>query len=265
MTNENRKMEEKESKNKHRYVWLNILCGLGIAAIVVVLLCFTPLRTLQPGYLTPQSREQVINFALRVDSLEEAVARQNLYVTNLQDILSGRVKVDTVVSIDTLTALRAADLMEQTEREKEFARQYEANEKYNLTSLASRAAGVAGLNLVVPVRGVVQQTFDPHHQHYGIEVLPTSRASILAVLDGTVLQSGYTANNGYMVVLQHNGDLVSVYSHCGTLVCKTGDRVRSGEAIASAASVTDEQTENAVHIELWHKGVALDPSLYIAF
>ena len=258
-------MEEKDLKKSRRYVWLNILCGIGIAAVVVLLLCFTPLRTLQPGYLTPQSREQVINFALRVDSLEDAVAHQNLYVTNLQDILKGRVKVDTVVSIDTLTALRAADLMEQTEREKEFARQYEANEKYNLTTLATRAAGVSGLNLVVPVRGVVQRTFDPQHGAFGIEVLPALRSSVAAVLDGTVLQCGFTATAGYTVVVQHNGDLVSVYSRLGTLVCKPGDKIRAGEAIASASNVSGDQQESTVHFELWHKGAALDPTLYIAF
>jgi len=258
-------MEEKKQNKSHRYLWLNILSGIGVAALVVILLCFTPLRTLQPGYLTPQSREQVINFALRVDSLEEAVARQNLYVMNLQDILNGRVKIDTVASIDTLTALRAADLMEQTEREKEFARQYEANEKYNLTTLASRAAGVSGLNLVVPVRGAVQRTFDPQHGAYGVEVLPAAKSSVVAVLDGTVLLSGFTAADGYAVVIQHNGDLVSVYSHLGTLVCKSGDKVRAGEAISSAGNVTKDQQEQIVHFELWHKGSALDPTLYIAF
>ena len=258
-------MEDNKTNKPRRYVWLNILCGIGVAVLAVLLLCFTPLRTLQPGYLTPQSREQIINFALRVDSLEEAVARQNLYVTNLQDILKGRVKVDTVISIDTLTALRAADLMEQTEREKEFARQYEANEKYNLTTIASRAAGVTGLNLMVPVRGVVQRTFDPQHEAYGIEIMPTARASVAAVLDGTVLQSGYTASDGYSVVIQHNGDLVSVYTHLGTLVCKAGDKVRGGDAIASASRVAADQQETAVHFELWHRGTALDPTLYIAF
>ena len=258
-------MKEKKSNSHRRYIWLNILCAVGVAAVVVVLLCFTPLRTLQPGYLTPQSREQIINFSLRVDSLEEAVAYQNLYVTNLQDILKGRVRMDTVVSIDTLTALRAADLMEQTEREKEFARQYEANEKYNLTTLASRAAGVSGLNLMVPVRGVVQRTFDPHHEAYGVEVLPAVRSSVVSVLDGTVLQSSYTATDGYTAIIQHNGDLVTVYSRLGTLVCKPGEKVRAGQAIASASSVADPQQENTVHFELWHKGVALDPTLYIAF
>ncbi|MBO7499092.1 MAG: M23 family metallopeptidase [Bacteroidaceae bacterium] len=258
-------MEENKSNKPHRHVWLPILCGIGGVVLGIALLCFTPLRALQPGYLTPQSREQVLNFALRVDSLEEAVARQNLYVTNLQDILRGRVKVDTVISIDTLTALRAADLMEQTEREKEFARQYEANEKYNLITLASRAAGVSGLNLMVPVRGVVQRTFDPQHDDYGIEVLPTVRSSVAAVLDGTVVQSGYTAVNGYSVVIQHNGDLVSVYSHLGTIVCKPGQKVRGGEAIAAVAKVADDQHQNTIHFELWHKGTALDPTLYIAF
>jgi len=258
-------MEDKTPKKSPKYLWLNILCGLGVAALTVVLLCFTPLRTLLPGYLTPQSREQVVAFALRVDSLEEAVARQNLYVTNLQDVLSGRVKIDTVISIDTLTALRAADLMEQTEREKEFARQYEANEKYNLTSVAARPAGVTGLNLLVPVRGVVQQTFDPEHDANGIDVLPAARASISAILDGTVIKSDYTARDGYTVVIQHNGDLVSIYSRCATLLCKPGTKVRAGEAVATAADVKDEQVTHAIHFELWHKGVALDPSLYIAF
>ena len=117
---------------------------------------------------------------------------------------------------------------------------------------------------MVPVRGVVQRTFEPQHDDYGIEVLPTVRSSVAAVLDGTVVQSGYTAVNGYSVVIQHNGDLVSVYSHLGTIVCKPGQKVRGGEAIAAVAKVADDQHQNTIHFELWHKGTALDPTLYIA-
>ena len=258
-------MEENDNKRTRRYGWLNAACGVAIAAFMVLVLYFTPIRTLQPGYLTAQSREQVVNFALRVDSLEEAVARQNLYVTNLQDILSGRVSVDTVKSIDSLTMLRAADLMEQTEREKEFARQYEAAEKYNLTTQASRAAAVTGLNLLVPVRGVVKQLFAPAAGQYGVDIVPTVRANVSSVLDGTVLFSGYSAGEGYTVLIQHNGDLVSLYANCGTLVHRAGDRVKAGEAIAAGPDTGKGDGENVVHFELWHKGVPLDPSLYIAF
>lgn len=250
---------------RRRAALKNTVATIILVTITVLVIFFSPIRTLMPGYLTPQSRAQVVSFAMRVDSLEEAVARQNLYVTNLQDILSGRVMIDSVTSIDTLTALRASDLMEQTEREKEFVRQFEEAEKYNLTTQASRVSNVSGLNLVVPVRGTVQKTFDPDNYHYGIEVIPVAHAAIVAALDGTVLQSGYTVNDGYSIVIQHNGDLVTLYSHCGMLVHKVGDRVKAGEAIASAAAFDEDEQVPGVHFELWHKGVALDPSVYIAF
>lgn len=257
--------ESSPTPKRRRYAWFNVACALGVALVVVAALCFTPLRTLMPGYLTPQSREQVINFALRVDSLEEAVARQNLYVTNLQDILKGRVRIDTVISIDTLTALRAADLMEQSEREKEFARQYEEAEKYNLTNQASRVGNVQGLNLTVPVRGVVEHSFDPNNYLFGVDVTATSGSAVMAALDGTVLVSGYLPESGYTVVLQHNGDLVTVYSHCSVLLHKVGDKVRAGEALATVAAIADDGHAQNIHFELWHKGIALDPSVYIAF
>lgn len=44
---------------------------------------------------------------------------------NIQDILSGQVKADTVQSIDSLTDLRAEKLMERSKEEEEFRKQYE--------------------------------------------------------------------------------------------------------------------------------------------
>lgn len=256
---------EKQQTSKKRTIVLNVLCGLGVALLTALLIVCSPLRRLVPGYLPPQSREQVINFALRVDSLEEAVARQNMYVTNLQDVLKGRVRVDTMPPIDTLTALRASDLMEQTEREKEFARQYEETEKYNLTTQASRVGNVQGLNLTVPVRGLVQRTFDPNNYFYGVDVAATAKAPVCAILEGTVLASSYSVRDGYFVIIQHNGDLISTYAHLGSLIKKQGDKVKAGEAIASMGEVDGEQAEATMHFELWHKGVAIDPTIYIAF
>lgn len=230
--------------------------------LTAFLLVFTPIRTLLPGYLTPQSREQLVTFALRMDSLSDAVARQDMYVTNLQDVLKGRVRVDSIVSIDSLTALRAADLMEQTEREREFVRQYEETEKYNLTSQASHVSSVSGLNLVCPVRGTVDDTYDPNNYQFGVEITAVPGSPVTAVTEGTVLVSSFTANDGYIIVIQHNGELMSTYSHCGALLKKKGEKVRTGEAVATVAGEKDTPT---IHFELWHKGVALDPMVYIAF
>lgn len=257
--------EEKKQSEKPSRLWLNVAVGAALVLLTTVLLLFTPIRTLLPGYLTPQSREQLVTFALRMDSLGDAVARQDMYVTNLQDILRGRVRVDSISTIDSLTALRAADLMEQTEREREFVRQYEEAEKYNLTTQASHVSSVSGLNLVCPVRGTVDATFDPNNYRFGVEVTAVPGSPVAAVTEGTVLVSNFTANDGYTIVVQHNGDLMSTYSHCGTLLKKKGEKVRTGEAVATTKREVAEGESPAVHFELWHKGVALDPMVYIAF
>lgn len=255
--------EEKTPLTPRQTRWLNAAVAAGLVLVTTLVLLFSPIRTLLPGYLTPQSREQLLNFALRMDSLNDAVSRQNMYVTNLQDILGGRIRVDSITTIDSLTALRAADLMEQSEREREFVRQYEEAEKYNLTSQASQVGSVQGLGLVCPVRGTIEDSYNPVQSQYGVIVTATPGTPILAVTEGTVLFSGYAADEGYCLVIQHNGDLLSVYTHCGSLLKQKGEKVRTDEAVATVSKDDDETSH--VHFELWHKGVSLDPLLYIAF
>ncbi len=49
--------------------------------------------------MNSEVRTQIVTNALRVDSLQQIVNKQNLYIMNIQDIFSGKVKADTVVQI----------------------------------------------------------------------------------------------------------------------------------------------------------------------
>ena len=110
-------------------VLLSVLFVLFLIASLIV--AFTPLRNYLPGYMNSEIRAQVVENALRVDSLQQLVNRQNLYIMNIQDIFQGKIKADTIHSIDSLTHLREDSLMERTQREAEFRKQYEETEKYN--------------------------------------------------------------------------------------------------------------------------------------
>ena len=101
-------------------VLLSVLTFLFVIAAVII--TFTPLRNYLPGYMNSEVRAQVVENALRVDSLQQLVDRQNLYIMNIQDIFSGKVRIDSVQSMDTLTAMRKDTLMERTKREEEFRR-----------------------------------------------------------------------------------------------------------------------------------------------
>ena len=144
---------------------LNGLSVLLAASTVIFLIAasiiaFTPLRNYLPGYMNSELRTQVVTNALRADSLEEALARQNHYIMNIRDILSGEVKADTVKSIDSLANQRAEELMERTAEEDAFRKKYEERERYNLTAV-NDAHSAIGLNFRRPTRGVMATNFNP--------------------------------------------------------------------------------------------------------
>lgn len=243
-------------------VLLSVLTILFLIASVII--AFTPLRNYLPGYMNSEIRAQVVENALRVDSLQQLVDRQNLYIMNIQDIFSGKVRIDSVQSMDTLTAMREDSLMERTKREEEFRRQYEETEKYNLTSITSQP-DVDGLIFYRPTRGMISSHFDADKKHYGTDIAANPNESVLATLDGTVILSTYTAETGYLIEVQHNQDFVSVYKHCGSLLKRVGDKVQAGEAIALVGNSGTLTTGPHLHFELWHKGSAVNPEKYIVF
>lgn len=234
-----------------------------IFLIAAIIIAFTPLKNYLPGYMNSKVREQVVANALRADSLQKALERHRLYVMNIQDILRGEVKVDTVHSIDSLMVSRSEELMERTRQEEEFRKQYEEKERYNLT--ATNDAVASGIIFHRPTRGLISSGFDTNHKHFGIDIAATPNESVLATLDGTVILSTYTAETGYVIQIQHGQNWVSVYKHCGSLLKKEGDMVKAGEAIALVGNSGDKTNGPHLHFELWNKGRAVDPSKYIVF
>lgn len=232
-----------------------------IASLIIV---FTPLRNYLPGYMDSEVREQIVVNALRADSLQGMLERQRLYIMNIQDIIGGRVKVDSVHSIDSLTSIRTEELMERTEAEEAFRKQYEETERYNLTTI-DNAPAVTGLIFFRPTRGMVSSEFDANKKHYGIDIAASPNESVLATLDGTVILATYTADTGYVIQIQHAQNLVSAYKHCGSLLKKVGDNVKAGEAIALVGNTGEKTTGPHLHFEIWNRGRALDPSKYIVF
>ncbi len=237
---------------------------IAVAAITAVLLFHSPLKTLMPGYVNPMMRKQIVESSLRIDSLNEAVMRHQQYVTNIQSILRGDLKVDSINTLDSLTVLRSADLVERTERETEFVLRYENEEKYNLTAPVQKNE-MDKLHFSPPLRGMIVNPFAPSRLNFGVDVASTNEHNVNAVLDGTILMSGYTANNGYVVIIQHAGNLVTVYKHLDSILKRESTKIKAGEAVGTIGTKDKAQGDPFLHFELWHKGTALDPAQYISF
>lgn len=244
-----------------------LLCACTVIFLTAaVIIAFTPLRNYLPGYINSDVRRQIVENALRADSLQQALDRQNRYMMTVRDILSGRVKTDTVASLDSLTDARAEQLMERSREEEEFRRRYEEEERYNLTAVTG-AHDAAGMVFFRPLRAAVAVPFNPADKHFGVDLAAGPREGVMAALDGTVVLAAYIAGEGRVVMIQHAQNFLTVYWHCGGLMCASGDQVKGGDVIALTQDRKDADggSHPFFHFELWHGGVPVDPARYVVF
>jgi murein DD-endopeptidase MepM/ murein hydrolase activator NlpD len=257
---------------------VSLLDGIFMAVSVVLfsffisylLLVHTPLRALLPRDLDPRLRQQLLQEAVRVDSMGNALERQSKYLMVLKGIISGDIPVDSLknkgkdIPLDTL-ANKHLELMKMTDREKNFREEYEGNEKYNLSILSQRPATDEGLLFYRPLKGKIISKFNPKMKSYGVKLQINDQQPSLAVLDGTVLFTGYTSEYDFVIEIQHNNDYISVYKYNSELLKKQGDKVKAGEAVGFVGANPARAGLPYLYFELWHKGIALNPEEYIVF
>ena len=77
-------------------------------------------------------------------------------------------------------------------------------------------------------------------------------------------QSLWNPETGYIVVLHHDGNLISVYKNLSQSLVTTGQTIRSGELIGYNAEVQDGEVR-LFEFELWNNGKPVDPEGYIVF
>ena len=256
---------------------VSLLDGIFLVASAFIVFFFlslflvahTPMKTFLPDNLDPKLRKQFVENAYRVDSLSDVMYKQTKYINVLREIVSGEIPVDSLIKkgknipLDTM-ANRHLELMKTTEKEKEFRENYESSEKYNL-SVVSKQPKVEALSLHKPVIGKILARFNPKSKCFGVDIQISDRQPTLAVMDGTVLFSGYTSDFDYVIQVQHNNDYISVYKFNTELFKKQGDKVRAGETIGMVGKNRGRDGFPHLYFELWHKGVALNPEEYIVF
>ena len=240
---------------------------LLVAGVLYLIIVFTPVGTLLPGFINKGTREEIISNNLRVDSLLRKVEIQDMYIANIRSIMNGDIVLDSIKNSPAPVSKEELST-DATEREKQFAKQWEERERYNLTSQATSIAALQEINIFRPTRGDIIEQFDPSKGHFGVDIAEIPGESIVSIHDGIVVFSDYTANDGYTMVIQHRENLISVYRNCYRLLKEVGDKVYAGEAIGTLSDGTgkaDRSKKEFLHLELWHRSRPIDPSIYIAF
>ncbi len=246
---------------------LFLLFAISLVTITSFLIIATPIRYYLPGYLDAEVREKALRAAIRVDSLQQQLNYQEAYINNLKNVFTGVLDVDSVKITDTISVSENDPLLKRTEKEKVFVDRYEDKERYNLSVISPTASGpMEGVVFFKPLKGLVISKFNPSNDRYGINLRVASQETVLAVLEGTVVFSGYDFTTGYTMQIQHKNGFVSIYKNNTLLLKKVGDKVRTGEAIAVIGDgKAKDNADLVLGFELWYKGNPVNPEDYIAF
>ncbi len=94
--------------------------------------------------------------------------------------------------------------------------------------------------------------------HSGIDYAAKRGAPIKAAEDGTVILSGSNGGYGYCVIIDHGGNVSTLYGHADKLLVKKGQDVIKGQTIALVGS-TGLSTGPHLHFEVRVKGATEDP------
>ena len=121
------------------------------------------------------------------------------------------------------------------------------------------------LTFFTPISGLIIDSFCLKTKHFGVDLVAKKGAKISSVLDGTVISSQWTAETGYVLMVQHENNYISVYKHNSVLLKDVGDFVLAGDYIAVVGNSGELSSGPHLHFELWNNGLPLNPTNYINF
>lgn len=98
-----------------------------------------------------------------------------------------------------------------------------------------------------------------YQMHSGIDLVAPWGTPILAVKDGEVTFAGWKGGYGKLVVVQHEKNMESYYSHATEILVKEGEKVVEGQVIARVGA-TGDVTAPHLHFELRWDGHARNPT-----
>ena len=239
--------------------------------LVLSLMAYTPVLEFLPGYRTEadRMRETLVQNIVRLDSMERMMNDMMTYNENIALVLEGRTPAsrsflgsDSVRTEKSLVAPSRADSLLRAEME--------GDGPYSLSGNTSRRGIREAMELVTPAEGIVAEHFDIGQNRFGVRIAAEPGGRITAIDNGTVIQTLWTPENRYIIVIQHANNLLSVYKNLSQSLVNRGQTVHSGDQIGyniepPTDGSSDSETTDLFEFELWSNGKPVDPEGYIVF
>jgi murein DD-endopeptidase MepM/ murein hydrolase activator NlpD len=119
-----------------------------------------------------------------------------------------------------------------------------------------------------PCSGTISSEFGFRHwgnrmkMHEGIDIATPVGTEVKAPAAGTVIFVGVKNGYGKTVMLDHGGNIQTLFAHNSKLLVKEGDQVEKGDVISLTGN-SGHSTGPHLHYEVHKNGEPVDPATYI--
>jgi len=268
--------ETRKTKNFEVAPWQLVALSSGtvvlIVACVLVVLIYTPVGSLVPisnPYLENKYGKELVNLSQRMNGVMEQLVELRSYNVRLRKALGENIPESDSTEMDTESAVpvntpETTNTVAANNAEPAVnAQQTIAESNYHPSNPPPEPEPRIVFPAMMPVEGYTTRGYDPAHGHFGLDIAAKMGSLVCAAADGYVVFSGWTHNDGYQIILSHNGGFLTFYKHNETLLKPANVFVKRGEPIALLGNSGQTSSGPHVHFEIWKNGTPVDPTLYL--
>lgn len=221
-----------------------------------------------PRHAQIEMNKQLVQLKDQFDSLSIEVERKDQFILNFQRVLSG----DTSEFKDPAEIMNAEarQSTRQIEGKDEptdsaFRKEFEKSDLSLISLTSVKYRELQETFFFSPISGFISDRYDMKRGHYGVDVVAKTNEAVKNVADGSIIFASWTQDAGYVIMIQHRGNLISVYKHNAELLKKVGTFVNAGEIISIVGNSGEMTDGPHLHFELWYNGNPLNPEDFVTF
>lgn len=249
-----------------------ILFSVIFFAVMFVVSLFL-VKTILAKWFDPKHEQMVLNqrlyeLKLKVDSLALEDERKDKFITNFQRVLSGDTSSMEHPVHEKEKGQQAASKpgnLNITPADSAFRKDFERSDLSMITQGSVKYREIEETFFFSPLTGFISDHYDVKKGHFGVDVVAKTNEPVKCIADGTVVFSSWTQDSGYVIMVQHRGNLISSYKHNAELLKKVGTFVNAGEIISIVGNSGELTNGPHLHLELWYNGNSLNPEEFVTF
>jgi murein DD-endopeptidase MepM/ murein hydrolase activator NlpD len=270
-----RNEENFAEKTTFSFTYAKVILLAVTTFILLMALSLFLVKTLLAQWFDPrhaqiEANKRLYELAVKVDSLAQEVDEKDKFIMNFQRVLRGDTteayqSYNDVVNDNTEAISANIDVNTLSPVDSQFRQEFEQTDLSLLKFASTSYNDLQEIYFFSPITGFVSAAYNVKEGHYGVDIVAKKNEPVKCVADGTVILASWTQDSGYVITVQHRGNLLSVYKHNAELLKKVGNFVNAGEIISIIGN-TGELTDGPhLHFELWYNGNSVNPEEFVTF